>query len=185
MSDIEPRKNLWQRGMKSPNPNGRPRIEGRIRQLAQKHSRRAISRLVQLMDKSKNERIVLLAANSILDRAVGKPAQAVALSGPDGEPLQLGAPVTSAIEAARIYAQVLGGAIALESVRITPSALESAPVSSSDIEHINAAVAVSVNSLDAAAPLPDVSRDVQPSNLIGLAHDDVSKVVDIWSRLAK
>lgn len=185
MSDGESRQHHWRRGMPSPNPGGRPRLEGRIRKLAQRHSRKAIMRLVRLMD-SENPRIAVVAANSILDRALGRPAQSVALSGPDGEPLRLGAPVTSAIEAARIYAQVLGGAIAIESVRIVPSASEPASHQSPESSPADFVSEAAVRSVDVETSSSRDAHKVQayaPSE--SSADDPEAKVVDIWSRLAK
>src|SRR5690348_5264019 len=91
----------WKKGQ-SANPAGRPKIEGRIRKLAQRHSRRAIRRLAKLID-STNERIALAASSAVLDRAIGRPAQGVELTGANGEPLRLSATVTDVAEAAKVY----------------------------------------------------------------------------------
>lgn len=71
----------------SGNPGGRPKLEGEVRKLAQKHSKRAIQRLVELME-SENEKVAALAANSVLDRAFGKPAQSLSVGGEGGGPVQ-------------------------------------------------------------------------------------------------
>jgi hypothetical protein len=64
----------------SGNPGGRPKLEGEIRKLAQKHGPAAIKRLVDLMDSS-NERVAVAAAQAVLDRAYGKPPQGIHLKG--------------------------------------------------------------------------------------------------------
>jgi hypothetical protein len=64
----------------SGNPGGRPKLEGEIRALAQKHGKPAIERLVELMA-SKNERVAVAAAQVILDRGYGKPPQALQIDG--------------------------------------------------------------------------------------------------------
>ena len=51
-----------------------------MRKLAQKHGRAALERLVELM-KSENERVAVVAAQAILDRAYGKPPQSLQLDG--------------------------------------------------------------------------------------------------------
>jgi len=65
----------------SGNPGGRPRLEGTVRALAQKHSRRAVMRLVALLD-SDNPRVSIAAANSLLDRAIGRPQSVAPTNGP-------------------------------------------------------------------------------------------------------
>lgn len=65
---------------RSGNPGGRPKLEGEIRSLAQKHGKAALKRLVELMA-AKNERVAVAAAQAILDRACGKPPQGIHLKG--------------------------------------------------------------------------------------------------------
>ena len=79
----------FQKG-KSGNPGGRPKIESEVRELAQKHGRAAIRRLVKIM-KSDNDRVAVTACQALLDRGFGKPPQA--LTGPDGGALPLPAPI--------------------------------------------------------------------------------------------
>lgn len=64
----------------SGNPGGRPRALFEVEGLARQHSLAAIERLVDLMANSLSDAVRLAAANSILDRAMGKPRQAVAAS---------------------------------------------------------------------------------------------------------
>jgi hypothetical protein len=54
-----------------------------LRESAQQHATAALEKLVTLID-SKNERVALSAAQTVLDRAYGKVAQAMNLKGPEG-----------------------------------------------------------------------------------------------------
>lgn len=54
-----------------------------IREQAQRHAGAALRKLVTLID-SKNERVALSAAQTVLDRGHGKVAQAMNLKGPEG-----------------------------------------------------------------------------------------------------
>lgn len=58
---------------KSGNPGGRPAITSEVRELARHSAPKAFERIVKLMD-DKNPRIALAAANTVLDRAYGKPS---------------------------------------------------------------------------------------------------------------
>ncbi len=53
------------------------------RELAQQHAAKALQKLVELVD-SKNERVALSAAQTVLDRAHGKAGQAVDPKTPQG-----------------------------------------------------------------------------------------------------
>jgi hypothetical protein len=66
----------------SGNPGGRPKAEGEIRELAQKHGPEALQRLVDLMG-SANERVAVAAAQAVLDRAYGRPVQGLQLAAAD------------------------------------------------------------------------------------------------------
>ena len=66
----------------SGNPGGRPKVDGEIRELAQKHGPDALRRIIALMN-SNSERIALMAAPAVLDRAYGKPVQGVQLAAAD------------------------------------------------------------------------------------------------------
>jgi hypothetical protein len=79
-------------------------------ELARKYGKRAVRRLAQLM-RSKNERVAVAvaAAQALLDRGFGKPAQAV--TGANGAPLfpplvLSGEPISDAIHASMVYEQL-------------------------------------------------------------------------------
>jgi len=60
----------FQRGV-SGNPGGKPKGED-VRSLARKNTRRAMERIVELID-DEDPRVALMAAKEVLDRAYGKP----------------------------------------------------------------------------------------------------------------
>jgi hypothetical protein len=64
----------------SGNPGGRPKAEAKVKALAQQHTEAAINALVESLADPKAR---VAAATALLDRAWGKPAQAIA--GADGE----------------------------------------------------------------------------------------------------
>lgn len=55
----------------SGNPGGRPKVAGRVRDLARAHTEKAVSVLVESLDDA-DARVRLTAANMLLDRAWGK-----------------------------------------------------------------------------------------------------------------
>ena len=63
----------WPKGV-SGNPNGKPR--GPIVELARENSEHAMRRIIQLVD-SPDDRVALAASEAVLNRAWGKPAQAI------------------------------------------------------------------------------------------------------------
>ncbi len=67
----------------SGNPGGRPKENSEVTALAKKHSLEAINRLVALMKQDEDRKLAKAAADSILDRGLGKPAQYVAANGTD------------------------------------------------------------------------------------------------------
>ena len=69
----------------SGNPGGRP--NSTIRELVRQHSTEAVETLAKIMKASRSDRARILAANSLLDRAWGKPTQPI--GGDPEEPLVL------------------------------------------------------------------------------------------------
>lgn len=67
----------------SGNPGGRPKVVNEIRDLARAKSPEAFERIVGLLA-SFDERVVLAAGQEILNRAFGKPPQAVTGEGGEG-----------------------------------------------------------------------------------------------------
>lgn len=68
----------------SGNPGGRPKAAIAIKELARQHSDAAIETLVAAL-KAENESTRVAAANSLLDRGWGKPAQAI-IGGDENDP---------------------------------------------------------------------------------------------------
>ena len=68
----------WQKGQ-SGNPGGRVGVPAEVRELARRHTKDAIERLVHWLN-SDNPNASVAAANSLLDRGYGKPAQLLNLS---------------------------------------------------------------------------------------------------------
>ncbi len=66
---------LWEKGQ-SGNPSGRRKVNVELRDLAMLHAVHAISALVECLS-CENPSVRVSAANSILDRGYGKPAQTV------------------------------------------------------------------------------------------------------------
>jgi hypothetical protein len=65
----------WQKGQ-SGNPGGRVGVPAEVREPARKHTAQAVERLVHWMN-SDNASASVAAANALLDRGYGKPAQVV------------------------------------------------------------------------------------------------------------
>lgn len=61
--------------------------KARLQDLAREHTEQALKTLVDVMKFGQTETARLSAANSILDRGYGKPAQAVQVSGDEEAPL--------------------------------------------------------------------------------------------------
>jgi hypothetical protein len=77
----------WKKGQ-SGNPGGRPKVAAEVKELARNHGPAAVARLAKLM-MSKNQRVAVAACVAILDRGYGKPAQAVAVTGEGGGPIEV------------------------------------------------------------------------------------------------
>lgn len=72
---------------KSGNPNGRSKVALEVRAYAQIFTKEAVDILVDMMRNSSDPKVRKSAADSILDRAIGKPSQDIELSGKDGAPI--------------------------------------------------------------------------------------------------
>ncbi len=68
---------------KSGNPGGRSKIHGEIIDLARKHAPESFMRIVE-MARSDDPKVALPAAQYVVDRAAGKPAQAITGEGGEG-----------------------------------------------------------------------------------------------------
>ena len=77
----------WRPGCPSPNPGGRPKIVGTVRDLAREHTADALLTLAAIM-KDPNEPAAarVAAAQAILDRACGRPIQGQVVMALDGSP---------------------------------------------------------------------------------------------------
>jgi hypothetical protein len=73
---------------KSGNPGGRPKENAEVKRLAREHGVTAIQKLAALME-SDDERIVVAACQTLLDRGYGKPAQAIVGGDDDDAPLRV------------------------------------------------------------------------------------------------
>ena len=69
----------------SGNPGGRSKESARIKALAASKAESAINKLVKIMETSEDEKNVIAAANALLDRGIGKPAQ-VHIGGDEDDP---------------------------------------------------------------------------------------------------
>jgi hypothetical protein len=73
----------------SGNPGGRPKVLADVQELARQHAPAAIVELARLALKAKNENARISAIRELLDRGYGRSRQAVEVSAPAGDPLQL------------------------------------------------------------------------------------------------
>ena len=78
----------WKKGQ-SGNPGGRKKELKEITELAKEASPAAFEQIQDLSQNCKDPRVRLSASQYILDRAWGKPAQAVEVSGKDGKDLTI------------------------------------------------------------------------------------------------
>lgn len=75
----------FQKGQ-SGNPGGRPKEDAEVKALARTAGPEAIEKLLELM-RGDDRRTALAAAQALLDRGFGKPAQAI--TGDEGGPVEL------------------------------------------------------------------------------------------------
>jgi hypothetical protein len=73
----------------SGNPGGRPRVLGEVQDLARLHAPSIIVELARLALKAKSETARIAAIRELLDRGYGRSRQAMEISAPAGDPLQL------------------------------------------------------------------------------------------------
>jgi len=73
----------------SGNPSGRPAVIKVVRDLARQHTSAAIDALIEIATKGKNESARVSAASAILDRAYGKPEQAIDMTGKQDITIQI------------------------------------------------------------------------------------------------
>ena len=98
----------WKKGQ-SGNPGGRPRAEIHVRDLAREHTAEALKVMVEVMrDKKAPATARLGAAQGLIDRAWGKPAQIIA-GDAEGDPIRVDAELSDR-DLARRIAMILGQA---------------------------------------------------------------------------
>ncbi|ODT97411.1 MAG: hypothetical protein ABS82_00195 [Rhodanobacter sp. SCN 67-45] len=94
----------------SGNPGGRPKLTGHVQELARAHTDDAIKTLAAIMlDKKANATSRATAAQALLDRGWGKPAQQLKHVGANGGPIQNITATIDPVEAARIYMETMKG----------------------------------------------------------------------------
>ncbi len=105
----------------SGNINGRREDQREMKALARTYTVEAIEHIVRLMRGAEDERVQFLAAQELLDRGHGRPAPALA-SGPLVNITMAGAaPITDVHEAARVYKDLMSGAIDVQAVTLAPA----------------------------------------------------------------
>lgn len=72
----------------SGNPSGRPKENAEIKALAKSYGKDAIEKMAALLE-SDDEKVRLAAAQALLDRGYGKPAQAIIGGDEDDAPLKV------------------------------------------------------------------------------------------------
>jgi hypothetical protein len=73
----------------SGNPGGRPKVHGDVQELARQYAPTVIVELARLALKAKSETARIAAIRELLDRGYGRPRQAMEVSVPADNPLQL------------------------------------------------------------------------------------------------
>ena len=87
-SVTERRKLKFRKGQ-SGNPGGRPKVLGEVQELARQYAPKAIVELARLALRAKRETARIAAIRELLDRGYGRPRQAMEVSVPADNPLQL------------------------------------------------------------------------------------------------
>jgi uncharacterized protein DUF5681 len=86
---VTERRKLKFRKGQSGNPGGRPKVLGDVQEMARQHAPRIIVELARLALKAKSETARIAAIRELLDRGYGRPRQAMEVSVPADNPLQL------------------------------------------------------------------------------------------------
>src|SRR6516165_6119900 len=86
---VTERKKLKFRKGQSGNPGGRPKVLGDVQELARQHAPTVIVELARLALRAKSETARIAAIRELLDRGYGRPRQAMEVSLPADNPLQL------------------------------------------------------------------------------------------------
>jgi hypothetical protein len=73
----------------SGNPGGRPKVLGELQELARQYAPAALVELARLALRARNETARITAIRELLDRGYGRSRQAMEISAPAGDPLQL------------------------------------------------------------------------------------------------
>jgi hypothetical protein len=97
----------WAPGQ-SPNPGGRPKVAGAVRELARQHTQLALETLVEICEHGQSEAARIAAAVALLDRGWGRPTVAVEVHDPGPD---LGALL---LEAHRRATETLAAPMAIE-----------------------------------------------------------------------
>jgi len=154
----------------SPNPAGRPKRDAEIREAFQDLGADAIERVKQLMQ-SKDEQVAVAACRLALERGYGKPMQSVTVTplapGPDRE-------ISDPVEAAAVYAEIVGGTLDIATVRIAPSA---AP----RLEH---AVAETLPVHMSATPTP-VAPELIAARRARPMDEDMPDALAVWNKIGE
>ena len=93
----------------SGNPSGRPKREGEIRDLARAYTATAIQRLAEIVLFNKDDRVAIVAAEALLDRGWGRPAQSLQFEDTTPPaPMEPTGETMSAVEQQHLYARMIG-----------------------------------------------------------------------------
>lgn len=79
---------MWVKGQ-SGNPNGRPKANLEVIELARSFAPEALKTLREIAATGSSESARVAAANALLDRGFGRPAQTLTHENPDGTPLSI------------------------------------------------------------------------------------------------
>jgi len=176
------------RWLSSGNLNGRPTVALEIREMAREHGPEAIERLVHWM-RSGDAQNSIAAAKILLDRGYGKSMTLVGT--PNGAPLvniTMGAPITDAAEAARVYAELMHNPSAdLSAITFASRAPSTVVAEVPPAEMVPAAAEMAAVSTIVAADrvtsaLPPPQLPDRLAARIGPVETDAAET---WRRLAK